>query len=445
MRGMRAEASVLHLDLDAFFAAVEQRDKPSLRGKPVVVGGTGGRGVVATASYEARAYGARSAMSSVEARRRCPPGTAFLGGRFAAYAVTSRVVMDILRELSPLVEPVSVDEAYVDLAAGGHPTDLASLTALARDLKHRIFAATGGVRGSVGIASSKTLAKIGSELDKPDGLRIVPPGGELAVLHPLPVRALPGVGPVTGDRLAAVDIRTVGDLFAYPLTDLVALLGQAHGADLHRLARAQDLRPVVPEREVKSVSAERTYSTDLTDLPTLEREIGVLAQRVVTRLRADGTAGRTVTLKFRRYDFTTLTRSTTLPRPVDDPRTIADLARRLLTGIDRTGGVRLLGVGVSGLVTDLQGDLFAADPVPVTDIEESVLPPVADPPPGPTAPVWQPGQDVEHAGMGRGWVWGSGLNRVTVRFEGPLTGPGPVRTFTADDPDLTPADPPDWR
>ncbi|TKV56795.1 DNA polymerase IV [Nakamurella flava] len=442
---MRAEASVLHLDLDAFFAAVEQRDKPSLRGKPVVVGGTGGRGVVATASYEARAYGARSAMSSVEARRRCPPGTAFLGGRFNAYAITSRVVMDILGELSPLVEPVSVDEAYVDLAAGGHATDFDALTGLARDLKHRIFTATGGVRGSVGIASSKTLAKIGSELDKPDGLRIVPPGSELDVLHPLPVRALPGVGPVTGDRLAAVDVRTVGDLYAQPLTDLIALLGQAHGDQLYRLARAQDPRPVVPEREVKSVSAERTYSTDLTDLPTLEREIGVLAQRVVTRLRADGTAGRTVTLKFRRYDFTTLTRSTTLPRPVDDARTVTDLARRLLMGIDRTGGVRLLGLGVSGLVTDLQGDLFAADPVPVTDVEESVLPPVADPAPVPTVPVWQPGQDVEHTGMGRGWVWGSGLNRVTVRFEGPLTGPGPVRTFAADDPDLAPADPPDWR
>ena len=444
---------MLHLDLDAFFAAVEQRDKPSLRGKPVVVGGTGGRGVVATASYEARAFGARSAMSSIEARRRCPPGTAFLQGRFDAYAITSRVVMEILGELSPLVEPLSLDEAYVDLAAGGHATDPDSLAELARALKHRIFTDTGGVRGSVGIASSKTLAKIGSELDKPDGLLVVSPGSELDVLHPLPVRALPGVGPVTGDRLASVGVRTVADLHARPLNDLVALLGQAHGAALYRLARAEDRRPVVSEREAKSVSAERTYATDLTDLPTLEREIEMLAQRVVTRLRVDGTAGRTVTLKFRRYDFTTLTRSQTVRRPVDDGRTIADVARRLLTGLDRTGGVRLLGVGVSGLVTDLQGDLFADETGPITGLEqiaaepiaEPVAEPVVPPPPGPTVPAWQPGQDVEHAGMGRGWVWGSGLNRVTIRFEGPRTGPGPVRTFAADDPELSPAGPPDWR
>ncbi|WP_165617646.1 DNA polymerase IV [Klenkia soli] len=440
---MRSEASVLHLDLDAFFAAVEQRDKPSLRGKPVVVGGTGGRGVVATASYEARAYGARSAMSAAEARRRCPPGTAFLGGRFAAYSITSRVVMDLLRELSPLVEQVSVDEAYVDLAAGGHATDVDSLTALATDLKERLHTATGGVRGSVGIASSKTLAKIGSELDKPDGLLVIPAGSELDVLHPLPVRSLPGVGPATGDRLSSVGIRTVADLHERSLSDLVGLVGQAHGSGLYRLARADDDRPIVPDREAKSVSAERTYATDLTDLAALEHEIGSLAQRVVSRLQKDGTAGRTVTLKFRRYDFTTLTRSQTLTQPFDDARTVGDVARRLLAGIDRTGGVRLLGVGVSGLATYVQGDLFAEDPEPAVAVLEEDVDVVAEP--EPATRQWHPGQDVEHAEMGRGWVWGSGLNRVTVRFEGPLTPPGPVRTYAGDDPALSPADPPDWR
>jgi len=454
---VRREASILHLDLDAFFAAVEQRDKPSLRGKPVVVGGTGGRGVVATASYEARAYGARSAMSAGEARRRCPPGTAFLGGRFAAYSTTSRVVMEELRELSPLVEQVSVDEAYVDLAAGGHDLTTDGLTALAAALKVRIHEATGGVRGSVGIASSKTLAKIASELDKPDGLRVIPAGTELEVLHPLPVRSLPGVGPATGDRLSSVGVRTVADLHQRSLADLVSLVGQAHGSGLYRLARAEDDRPVVPDREAKSVSAERTYATDLTDLGRLESEIRWLADRVVTRLQADGTAGRTVTLKFRRYDFTTLTRSQTLPQPVDDARTIAEVARRLLAGIDRTGGVRLLGVGVSGLATYVQGDLFAPAEEPVSAAVESAeedrapdaLAPDAlapdDPAPGPAQRVWHPGQDVEHAELGRGWVWGSGLNRVTCRFEGPTTGPGKVRTFAGDDPDLQPADPPDWR
>src|ERR687898_2194167 len=252
---MRREASVLHLDLDAFFAAVEQRDKPSLRGRPVVVGGVGGRGVVATASYEARAFGARSAMSTAEARRRCPAGTAFLGGRFAADRRTSDVVMALLRELSPLVEPASLDEAYVDLAVTSptHPgRDLSvdGVTEIGRQLKERIAAATGGVTGSVGIGTSKLMAKIGSDLQKPDGLVVVPPGTELDVLHPLPVTRLGGVGPATAERLHQVGVKTVGDLAARSMTDLVALAGKAHGAGLYALARAEDDRPVVPDREV---------------------------------------------------------------------------------------------------------------------------------------------------------------------------------------------------
>src|SRR5919107_672324 len=213
--GVRREASILHLDLDAFFAAVEQRDKPSLRGRPVVVGGVGGRGVVATASYEARAYGARSAMSTAEARRRCPPGTAFLGGRFAAYRRTSDVVMSLLRELSPLVEPASLDEAYVDLAAGeGHDLSVDGVTEIGRRLKDRIAAATGGVTGSVGIGSSKLMAKIGSDLQKPDGLVVAPPGRGLEVLPPLPVTRLGGAGPATAERLHQIGVKTVGDLAA---------------------------------------------------------------------------------------------------------------------------------------------------------------------------------------------------------------------------------------
>src|SRR3712207_6284845 len=249
-RGVRREASVLHLDLDAFFAAVEQRDKPSLRGRPVVVGGVGGRGVVATASYEARAFGARSAMSTAEARRRCPSGTAFLGGRFAAYRRTSDVVMGLLRELSPLVEPASLDEAYVDLAAGeDDDLSVAGVTELARALKRRIAEATGGVTGSVGIGTSKLMAKIGSDLQKPDGLVVVRPGEELAVLHPLPVTRLGGVGPATAERLRTVGVGTVGDLAAKSLPDLVALAGRAHGSGLHALARAEDDRAVVADRE----------------------------------------------------------------------------------------------------------------------------------------------------------------------------------------------------
>ncbi|MCZ2837837.1 DNA polymerase IV [Modestobacter sp. VKM Ac-2985] len=448
---MRREPSILHLDLDAFFAAVEQRDKPSLRGRPVVVGGTGGRGVVSTASYEARAFGARSAMSTIEARRLCPAGTAFLGTRFAAYKRTSEVVMALLRELSPLVEPVSIDEAYVDLAAGDHDLSVPGVTALAADLKARIAVATGGVTGSVGIGTSKAVAKIGSELDKPDGLTVVPPGQELAVLHPLPVRALGGVGPATAERLAQIGVKTIGDLHRLSLVDLTSLVGQAHGAGLYRLARADDDRPVITDREAKSVSAEETFARDLTDPARLAAEIQALATRVGSRLQRSGTSGRTVTLKVRRYDFSTLTRSQTLAHAVDDPRQIAEIAHRLLGAVDRSGGLRLLGVGVSGLSPYAQGDLFAevAEPAEVVEPADAVEPgePVelpADPAPGPAVVVWYPGQDVVHPELGSGWVWGSGLNRVTVRFEGPRTTPGPVRTLVADDPDLQPADPPDW-
>jgi DNA polymerase-4 len=461
---VRRDASILHLDLDAFYAAVEQRDKPSLRGRPVVVGGVGGRGVVATASYEARAYGARSAMSMAEARRRCPAGTAFLGGRFPAYRRTSEVVMGLLRELSPLVEPASLDEAYVDLAAGeGHDLSLDGVTALARRLKERIAVATGGVTGSVGAGSSKLMAKLASDMDKPDGLVVVRPGEELAVLHPLPVTRLGGVGPATADRLRSVGVRTVADLAAKSLPDLVALAGRAHGTALYSLARAEDDRAVVADREVKSVSAEETFERDLTDLAALGRELDAMAGRVGDRLRAAAYSGRTVTLKLRRYDFTTLTRSVTLPQPTDDARQIASLARRLLTEAGTGGGLRLLGVGVSGLSRYAQGELFgdadppnadppnADPPADAAAAEESSADTAAggeEPPPEPAVDArtrWWPGQDVRHDELGAGWVWGRGLGRVTVRFEGPLTAPGPVRTLAADDPALLPAGPPDWR
>jgi DNA polymerase-4 len=450
---VRREASILHLDLDAFFAAVEQRDKPSLRGRPVVVGGVGGRGVVATASYEARAYGARSAMSTAEARRRCPAGTAFLGGRFAAYRRTSDVVMGLLRELSPLVEPASLDEAYVDLAVTspthpGHDLSVEGVTAIGTSLKQRIAEATGGVTGSVGIGTSKLMAKIGSDLDKPNGLVVVPPGTELDVLHPLPVTRLGGVGPATAERLHQVGVKTVADLAAKSLTDLVTLAGRAHGSGLYALARAEDDRAVVADREAKSVSAEETFERDLTDLDVLGREIDAMAGRVGGRLRASAFTGRTVTLKLRRYDFTTLTRSQTLPQPTDDARLIASTARRLLADAGTAGGLRLLGVGVSGLSIYAQGDLFAQEDegAPAVLTADAELPaPVEAQPPSPAETRWWPGQDVRHDELGPGWVWGRGLGRVTVRFESPLTAPGPVRTLAADDPALQPADPPDWR
>src|SRR5688572_15541032 len=290
------------------------------------------------------------------------------------------------------------------------------------------------------------MAKIASDLEKPDGLVVVAPGTELDVLHPLPVTRLGGVGPATAERLHQIGVKTVGDLAARSLTDLVALAGRAHGGGLHALARAEDDRPVVPDREAKSVSHEETFERDLTDLAVLNAEIDSMAARVGERLRKSAFSGRTVTLKLRRYDFTTITRSQTLPQPTDDARLIAATARRLLAEAGTSGGLRLLGVGVSGLSVYAQGDLFADDDEPLPDAT-----PVREVhAPSTEAPVvvekrWWPGQDVRHDELGPGWVWGRGLGRVTVRFEGPLTAPGPVRTLAADDPALHAAEPPDWR
>jgi DNA polymerase IV len=439
---LRQEASIAHVDLDAMFAAVEQRDKPSLRGKPVIVGGVAGRGVVSTASYEARRFGARSAMPTAEARRRCPPGTAFLTPRFAAYRRTSEVVMALLGEISPQVEQVSIDEAYVDLAAGGHDLTLKSVTALAERIKAEIAAATGGVTASIGVGSSKLVAKIGSDLRKPNGLTIAAAGEERALLDPLPVTRLPGVGPATTERLRRGGIHTVAQLADAPLPQLLDWFGKAHGAGLYRLARADDDRPVVGEREAKSVSAEETFGVDLTDRIRLGHEIDLLATKVGGRLRDGGLSARTVTIKVRYPDFTTITRSTTQPQPTDQPRLIAQHARRLLAEVDTTAGIRLLGVAATALAAFVQDDLFGTADEPVADAGEVLADlPVVEPAPG----DWRPGQDVRHDVHGPGWVWGSGLGRVSVRFEGPATPPGPVRTFAVTDPALHPADPPDWR
>jgi DNA polymerase-4 len=234
------------------------------------------------------------------------------------------------------------------------------------------------------------------------------------------------------------------------MTDLVALAGRAHGAGLYALARAEDDRPVVPDREAKSVSTEETFERDLTDLDVLGREIDRMAASVGARLRTSAYSGRTVTLKLRRYDFTTITRSQTLAQPTDDARQIAATAHRLLSDAGTAGGLRLLGVGVSGLSVYAQGDLFAEEDEPEDDADGGARPAREVDPAVPEAPVvvekrWWPGQDVRHDDLGAGWVWGRGLGRVTVRFEGPLSAPGPVRTLSAEDPALQPADPPDWR
>jgi DNA polymerase-4 len=443
---VRSQSSVLHLDLDAFFAAVEQRDKPSLRGKAVVVGGVGQRGVVATASYEARVFGVRSAMPAHEARRRAPHA-AFLAARFDAYHAASRVVMAILRDLSPAVEPLSLDEAFVDLAQASRPVELtdAGLRRLVADLKAELALATGGLTASVGIGSSKFIAKLATELGKPDGLVVVAPGAEVPLIEPLSVNVIPGVGPVTAEKLQRIGVRTVADLQLVSTTELAQILGKAHAQGLSELAYARDDRQVEPERETKSISVEDTFETDLVDRDTLSAICDRHARQVAGRLRAAGLFARTVTVKVRRHDFSTHTRSTTLQSPIDAPDAIARLARGLLDGTDLTGGIRLLGVGVAGLTEAVQDHLFDLND-PGASTVEAAAPQVVDETPvsdvtGRRGHRWLPGADVEHRDHGRGWVWGAGLGRVTVRFESWQTGPGPVRTFAEQDPSLSRADP----
>ncbi|QMW67830.1 DNA polymerase IV [Mumia sp. ZJ1417] len=435
---MRRQATFLHLDLDAFFAAVEQRDKPSLRGKPVVVGGLGPRGVVSTASYEARAYGVRSAMRTAEARARCPHA-AYLSGRFDAYREASRVVMARLREISPLVEPLSLDEAFVDLAAGEESRflDLVGARALAEQVRADITDRTGGLTASVGIASSKFLAKIASELAKPDGIHVVEPGTELEILAPMSVRAIPGVGPATAERLRRMGVHTVEELRGLDVPELTSLLGTAYGTSLHALARGVDHRAVIAERETKSLSVEDTFETDITDPRVLADIATTMSRRLSARLRERGMSGRTVTLKIRHHDFETHTRSATLAGPTDDARTIARTATGLLAEIDSSSGLRLLGVGVSGMADWVQDDLFVTEEEPPADDEGNKVAavPVAS---ARARTRWPAGADVVHAELGPGWVWGSGIGRVTVRFETRTSGPGPVRTFDVNDPSLRP-------
>ncbi|RCH70806.1 DNA polymerase IV [Streptomyces sp. SDr-06] len=442
---MRAAPTILHLDMDAFFAAAEQASKPSLRGKPVIVGGLGPRGVVSTASYEARRFGVRSAMPMAQARSLCP-NAAYLVPRFQLYRTISEQVMELLGRLSPLVEPLSLDEAFVDLEAGGVAFGSASAREAGERLRRDIRAVT-GLSGSVGLAGSKMLAKIASEQAKPDGLVLIEPGTERELLAPMTVRTLPGVGPATGEHLRRAGMATVADLVEAGEDELVRLLGKSHGASLFRMAAGYDDRPVVAERDAKSVSVEDTFDIDLHDRGRITSEVGRLADRCVQRLRGSGHSGRTIVLKVRRYDFSTLTRSETLRGPTDDPAVVREAAGRLLDSVDTTGGVRLLGVGVSGLADFTQEDLFAqaagerAEEEP--EGEQGPAEPVeAEAEPDPAQRRWLAGHDVRHAEYGPGWVQGSGVGRVTVRFETPTSGaPGRVRTFRVDDPGLTAAEP----
>ena len=504
---VRRLPSIFHVDLDAFYASVEQLHKPSLRGKPVVVGGIGNRGVVSTASYEARAFGVHSALATGIARRRAP-NAAYLIPRFGAYQAYSERVMAVMHELSPLVEPLSLDEAFIDISHLFEPLDIesthnATLKArhIADTLRTRIKDET-GLTASVGAGTSKLIAKIASDAEKPDGLVVIEPGAEQTWLDPLPVRALWGVGPATAERLRKIGATTVADLRTLSLTELTAVVGASYGTTLYAIARGRDDRDVSTDREMKSVSVEDTYAEDLLDPATITAHMDDLVTRLGSRIRKAGRSGRTITIKVRGHDFTTVSRSETTANPTDDPTAIRAATHRMLPGAVAAAtqlvpGIRLLGVGLSGLAEWAQLDLFTAAEDPEAALElweqasEPAAPPAAEdtdfdmprgtvttpasapdqqPEPDPadiTTPVttvegersprqfgplppgtrgaveaavserrFLPGQDVAHDEFGSGWVQGSGLGRVTVRFESPWSGRGRIKTVRADDPAL---------
>jgi DNA polymerase-4 len=342
---MRSEgdANILHVDLDAFYASVEQLDDPSLRGKPVIVGGIGRRGVVCAASYEARKFGVHSAMPIGRARTLCPQGV-FLPTRFDRYGEKSHEVMNVLHALTPAVEQLSVDEAFVD--AGGIWRRHGSGRDVALLARTQIREQT-GLTASVGVATTKFLAKLASDLSKPDGLLVVEPGREIEFLAPLPVSHLWGVGPATKSKLERMGIHTIGDVAAIPEETLTGALGDAAGAHLAALARNDDPRSVIPEHAAKSIGAEETFGHDLYVRADCDRELIRLGERVAIRLRRAKLAGRTIQLKIRFGNFETRTRARTLPTQTDLSAVIVATARELLDQFDVGRGVRLLGVSIS--------------------------------------------------------------------------------------------------
>ena len=356
--------TILHVDMDAFYAAIEVVDRPELRGRPVIVGGTAeGHGVVSTANYEARRHGVHSALPIVRALRLCPHGV-FLPVRMDRYREVSRQVMAILGQYTPLLEQISIDEAFLDVS--GSLRMAGSARHIAAEIGDRIRDATRGLTASIGIASNKFLAKVASDLEKPGGLVLVPPDGILGFLAPLPVERLWGVGPKTARRLHALNYRRIADLQSQTRPTLVASFGPELGEHLYRLSRGLDRRAVEPSRDAKSVSAETTLSQFLAagETDAIDSLLLSLSERVATRMRHDGVWGRTLTIKVRDDRFHTCTRSLKLPTPVRATDMIYATARRLYRERIDLGEhrLRLLGVGLSDLITErpVQLDMFQA-------------------------------------------------------------------------------------
>lgn len=335
---------IMHVDMDAFFASVEQRDDPALQGKPVIVCGKSRRSVVATASYEARAFGVHSAMPLSQAKRLCPHGC-FIAPHFEAYREASDAIHQVMLHYADAYEPISLDEAFLDISGMGrqYPT----LGSIGRAIKEDIRSAV-HLTASVGIAPNKFLAKMASDMNKPDGLCIIPYGREQEVLAPLPVRRLWGVGSVTEKKLLAAGFRTIADIQETAPEKLSALLGN-QGPLLKALSLGIDERPIISSRQVKSIGDESTYEYDLTDRPTIDREIAIHSDIVAQRLRRRDLAARTISLKIRFASFKTIMRSLSLEEGTNLQETVDSACQTLLSRIPLTEGIRLIGVTASNL------------------------------------------------------------------------------------------------
>ena len=427
--------------MDAFFASVEQLTRPTLRGRPVLVGGLGGRGVVAGASYEARAFGARSAMPMHQARRLIGVAAVVLPPRGAVYGLASRRVFETVRTMVPVLEQLSFDEAF------GEPAELvgassAEVEVFCETLRAEVAAVTGLV-ASVGAGSGKQIAKIASGLAKPDGITVVSREEEAALLDTLPVRSLWGIGPVADEKLHRLGIGTIGALAALSDTEVANILGPAVGPALHRLARGIDDRPVAENAPAKQISAESTFPEDVTTLAQLRAATVPIGEHAHRRLLKDGRGARTVTVKLKKSDMSILTRSATLPYATTDSATLTATARRLLLDPVEIGPIRLVGVGFSGLSEVQQESLFPALELLATDEVSGTGSPQPVVQPGPAAPLWRVGDDVVHTEFGHGWVQGAGHGVMTARFETRSTGPGSARTFSDEVAAVKHADPVD--
>ena len=427
---------VLHIDMDAFFASCEQLTRPTLMGRPVLVGGMSGRGVVAGASYEARKYGAHSAMPMYRAQQLIGPKAVVVSPRFEVYRLASQRVFKFIESRVDLVEQLSIDEAYME------PAELIGATAEEVEAwAHELRAAIRDIVGlpaSIGAGSGKQFAKIGSGQAKPDGAYVIPVEKQEAMLRPLDVDELWGVGPVTATKLHSIGVKTIGDLAALSQREVEITLGSTIGPALWMMARGVDDRPVAPRAESKQVSAEHTYPEDLTTKETVDAALERALSGAHNRLLKDGRGARTVTVKMRMADFHSETRSLTLAYATDDIATLRKAMQSLARYPAELGPIRLVGVGFSGLELERQDVLFPELDQAVISTETTF-----EEEPTPRKRTWYATQDVFHPDYGHGWIQGTGHGFVSVRFETRATGPGPFKSFDADDEQLQPADPVD--